>query len=830
MSVNSPNYQHEIIWLADINDQNWMNVGSKTARLSSLLKSGVAVPDGFCITNSVYQEYLYSQFSTSSVLKLIKNREFEKIRIALLNGKDKNSFFSRLIGYYQQLITQYPGPVAVRSSSTAEDQSSHSFAGLYDTVLNIYSEEELVEAVKKCWASYWNAEAVHYREEAYLNHLNYRMSILVQVMIDASMAGVIFTQSPLINQQQWLIGEVVRSNGEALVSGDISGEQFFIDRITGEVVETGFTGSLDASFCRGLSELALLIEKDQGSPQDIEWCLDKNAHIWILQTRPITVSPMQQDFAKLDTIPGWNRYYDEPFSPLGCDLAVRRHKYWVEAINHYYKTSFEALTKVNSNLIYYKPVWRKPGKFVRVWMKFWKFIRWVQADSIYNKYICEDLPEHHNALARLEVNISSLSDRFLLANFNQAIHAYFDLQYFSLPMIEIAKTSVDLFQYIFSYLFSKTNGLEVSKFITGLDNISVTRDMVINEMGRRLKKILPSTEIAKLDFATLQLFEQGDDDQKDLWHALQSFLNQYGYVWADRYPRDPAWKINQDALLASLTQVAKMAPDNGISSGHVQQKEQRVRSLEEARQSLSIRQNFSLRFRIFNFILRRVENYYPHKENRNHDVYQAVMVIQKYANEIGLRLQRRGLIQSKDDIFFLTWEEIQNVFTESDSTDNLDSLLEERRQEFKRSKQMTDRKVRSHSDASSLINFGERSVLEIRGDKCSSGVAFGTARLVFGLGELHLVQAGDILICHNMRPAWSSVFTRASAVVVEVGGVLSHGATLAREYGIPAIMNIPNITKIVADGDKVIVDGNSGTVTIEKGARHSSALLSTTRS
>jgi pyruvate,water dikinase len=811
-----------VVWLSDVNDKDKAIVGSKAARLGSLLAAGFSVPPGFCITQSAYNKAI--QWSGKIDLPhLVSERHFAEIRNRIQHIELDQSLASDIAAKYRHLRTQYSYPiaVAVRSSSTAEDLTQHSFAGLYETILHVMDEPTLLAAIQGCWASYWSEEAVFYREQVGLDHTQHGMALLVQVMIEPHISGVLFTQNPLNHRQNELVVEVVQGVAESLVSGDIKGLRFLINRETHQIDSpSSLETDLDVSFLERLLSIGLAIEQYQGKAQDVEWAIDAANQVWVLQTRPVTGIAIAQISSQNNAPDGWQRAYDEPFSPLGCDLAIRRHSYWLQAINAHYKTNFASEIKNVNNLLYFNPTWRMSGRLTRLWMGFWKILHWLQAGQIYKRYTNQIIPAHEQRLAKLAAqNISKLDTRDLLAGFDASIQIYLDLQYASYPLIEVIKTSIYLFERLCRLWLKQDSNLRVSDFLGGLDNLTVARDLALHRLGEALGKILSPQELQNLNYDAFLTLKDLNATANQFWTDLQTFLQDYGYVWADRYPRDPAWEINQEALIASLSHIAQITAKNkGLVYHHIHQKQSRIKAIDQALQQLSKPGWLSFRAYIFRRILHKTEQLFPHKENRNHYVYQAVMVIRRYSQEIGRRLQAQHLLQSEKDIFFLAWAEIQELLSNKNCGAKLRQRIEDRKQIYYQSKGRLEIVPNNGigPQNENPLTGNNPYITNLLGEPCSPGVVTGSARLVNGLSELQRVQPGDIMVCSHLRPAWSTVFVRAGGVVVETGSLLSHGATLAREYGIPAVMNIPGITQSVAEGDKLTVDGYLGTIVVEK--------------
>jgi phosphohistidine swiveling domain-containing protein len=798
----------QVVWLSEVDQRHGEMVGGKVARLGALLAAGFPVPAGFCLTRSAYDRHL-PESARLNLANLGPGGQFSAMRHVVLDP----SLTAEVSSRYRQLMAADPVAVAVRSSATMEDLPHHSFAGLYETVLNIRGERALLDAIRHCWASYWNTAAVRYREQMGLAHTEGGMAVLIQIMIQPRLAGVLFTRDPTHRTQNALVVEFVDGDAESLVSGETRGRRVVLDRNTSSNLDPGG----DASFLTHLASIGLAIERQWDVPQDIEWCLDEDNRLWIVQTRPITSLAGPRLDARVDLGPDWQLAYDESFSPLGVDLAVQRHGYWVRIINAYYKTAFEPEVTAVNGFLYSRRAWRSPGLLLRLWMGFWKVVHWLRADQIRRQHVEVVMPDHRRRLAELEAqDLPSLDTHSLVVEFNTAVEMYLELQYTSYPITEVMKASVSLLDRLCRLWLERKTNLRVSDLLTGLDNLTVERDLRLYELGKTLGKILPPDEVSRLDRTQLLALEDRDSAGHQFWDELRTFMDRYGYIWADRYPRDPAWEIDQDAMLSTLKHVAQEPANGGLAHEHAQQKERRARAVEKAAQQLSTSGSFSLRWPIFHWVLSRAEQYFPFMENRNHDVYRAMMVVRKHAREIGSHLKAAQILHSEQDLFLLTWDEIQQAAVGDVAITALRARIADRKRAYDQSRQTQPRRDAHDVPQGPDASNGGSALLELVGEPCSPGIAAGPCRLIRGLGELQRVEPGDIVVCRNMRPAWSSVLTRAGGVVVEIGSLLSHGATLAREYGVPAVMNIPGITNVVRQGDRIRMDGYQGKVIVER--------------
>src|SRR5215203_3806330 len=293
-------------------------VGGKAANLGELTWAGLPVPAGFCVTTAAY-ELVAGDAGLRQILEDLAEAPSEDTarlvelaaaaRAALLVAPIPKDVSEAIGEAYRGLGDE---PVAVRSSATAEDLPTASFAGQQDTYLNVVGAESLMEAVRRCWASLWTDRAVSYRASNGIDHAGVRLAVAVQLMVEATVAGVLFTANPLSGKRRQAVIDASPGLGEAVVSGAVNPDHFVENTTTGEIVERslgdkrvaihaekgggtrrvelagGEEASLTDGQIRALAKLGARVEAHYGEPQDTEWAIDGDGKIWLLQARPIT--------------------------------------------------------------------------------------------------------------------------------------------------------------------------------------------------------------------------------------------------------------------------------------------------------------------------------------------------------------------------------------------------------------------------------------------------------------------------------------------------------------------------------------------------------------
>jgi hypothetical protein len=295
--------------------------GGKAANLGELVRAGFQVPDGFCVTTAAYEMVAANAGLESTLAALAAADAEDTERLAglatearsYLSGANVPDVLGRAIAEaYGELGDGAPVPVAVRSSATAEDLPGASFAGQQDTYLNVVGGESLLDAVRRCWASLWTDRAVSYRATNGIDPRGVRLAVVVQRMVEASVAGVLFTANPVTGKRRRAVIDASPGLGEAVVSGMVNPDHFVVDTATGTIVERRLgdkrvavvpagrgtervelapnegEASLSDAHIQALAKLGARVEEHYAAPQDTEWAIDGEGKIWLLQARPIT--------------------------------------------------------------------------------------------------------------------------------------------------------------------------------------------------------------------------------------------------------------------------------------------------------------------------------------------------------------------------------------------------------------------------------------------------------------------------------------------------------------------------------------------------------------
>ena len=291
--TKTPTFHEEnILWLKDVKKGDVPSVGGKGANLGEMF-SHFNVPNGFCITVNCYTHFMKETGIGEHIHGLLDKLDVEgteqldqtseEIRKLILKQKFPADLREEILKNYKKLKNK---KVAVRSSATAEDLPTASFAGQQDTYLNIYGAEKVVEAVQKCWASLFTSRAIYYREKKNFHHRDVLISVVVQEMAEPEYAGVVFTIDPV--NKKYILIEVVEGLGEQLVSGQVTPNSYFLNKKTHIIEEKSEHFKIKHSLIEMVSRMGEKIEAHYKHPQDIEFVIDKKGKLFIVQSRAIT--------------------------------------------------------------------------------------------------------------------------------------------------------------------------------------------------------------------------------------------------------------------------------------------------------------------------------------------------------------------------------------------------------------------------------------------------------------------------------------------------------------------------------------------------------------
>ena len=768
--------------------------------------------------------------------------------------------------------------VAVRSSATAEDLPGLSFAGQHDSFLGVTDLTGCLSAVSRCWASLWTVRAYEYRARNGIGHRAVDMAVVVQELVPADASGVVFTADPITGRRDRVVIESCFGLGEALVSGRVSPDRVVLERpglsiaerVTArkelQVVPGGGSGteerelagraeevSLDDAMAVRVAELALQAEEAFGVPLDLEFAVAGTP--FLLQARPITALGEEEThedrvvWSNLNTaevLPdvvtplSWSvvrPIIQSLFSGFFTNMGMS-----VEGHTFFDLVGGRAYANLNNVL---GAIRRIPGMRGRgiteifggqqgaaeavgeieiaevdipdldfsVWRLLRRMPRFVLQVLTYRpahgQQIIDRLQMRSSAL--LFDDLSPLSDRQLASRAAGAIQTMVD----DTDLYEATGAGVLWEQVLFAngakWLGREANPL-IGACLAGLgNNDNANAGRVLWRLAV-LARREPGVEAAVLGaggFATLRERLTGEPGGEDFLAAWDAFMAEHGHhARGEVELMNPRWSECPDEILDQVRSYLAAQDGHDFEGQFERLGEGREAAEREARSRL---RNPFKRW-LFGFLLRKAQTCSPIRENLKNQLVRQLAGVRRVLRELGRRLAERGILERPDDLFFLEFDEIGPLV----AGDDVRARIEARRAEYEAHLTLRIPPIvvgRFDPDRHKLEEEVDLDRRQLEGLGINPGCATGPARVILRAGTGQL-RPGEILVAPFTDPGWTPYFLNAAAIVMDQGGLLSHGSIVAREFGIPAVVNVGPATSIIETGQMLRVDGARGIVTI----------------
>ncbi|GAA1022181.1 phosphoenolpyruvate synthase [Acrocarpospora pleiomorpha] len=840
-----------ILKFRDIGVEDLRLVGGKALNLGILTAAGLPIPPGVVVTTEAYDQVVGSLDLGSPELAA----DPAGAR-ALVMGAAIPDDIAKAVRQFGDV------PVAVRSSATAEDLPYASFAGQQDTYLNVIGGDAVLDAVHRCWASLWTDRAVAYRAANGIDHGVVRLAVVIQEMVQSEVAGVMFTANPVTGRRREAVIDASPGLGEAVVSGAVNPDHFVVrdgrilERRLGDkrmavrslagggverVAAEHDAACLTDAQVLALAELGNRVEDHYGSPQDTEWAIDTDGTLWLTQARPITTlypipqgPPGLRAFFCFSLAQGLTR----PITPMGISALrmlsasisatvfgspVADPRAGAPAFHEAGGRIFVDLTPVlRSSLgralvprvfdvmearsatvmrgLFGEPEFgvtqrsKRPAirRGLRLARKFRVLPHAVQA-----------IANPEKARRRVAQLGTDLKARLPLPpGVTPLDHAEWLLSTQMIPLVPsilpAAAPGFIMLGLAGKLLGAKAKPGELASVLRGLPhNVTTEMDLELWHLAERIRKHPEATAL------------HDNPTRRDLpplvREELDGFLTRYGDrtvaeidLGLPRWREDPSHVIGVLANLLRLEDPS-LAPDALFAKGAAE--------AETIIADLARRAG-RLRGPLIRFALDRARALAGLRELPKYYLVVALATVRDLLWQVGADLAERGAIEKPDDIFFLTLPEAREG-------GDLRTTVTKRRDDY-------TRELRRRHIPRILLSDGTEPEAVARttpaadgaltGTPASSGQVTGTARVVLDPIGAHL-EPGEILVCPSTDPGWTPLFLTAAGLVMEMGGANSHGAVVAREYGIPAVVGVPHATESLKTGQRITVDGTSGTVT-----------------
>jgi rifampicin phosphotransferase len=850
-------------------DATLENVGGKGMSLAKLSRAGLPVPDGFHVTTEAYRRFVADNQIQFQILESLRGTNASQLTTLEAASRQIGELFAgaqipmEIVDAISYAYTDFnEAPVAVRSSATAEDLPDASFAGQQDTYLNIRGSKALLEAVQRCWASLWTARAIAYRIKNGIDQERVALAVVVQKLVPAEAAGVMFTANPLNGSRDEIVINAAWGLGEAVVSGAVTPDTITVGKPAGRPIrrttaaklvmtvqsETGTQEQpvpnsrkdapvLSDEQVAELANFGLQIEALYEIPMDIEWALARGKFA-VLQARPITALPEEQVEPRTEwKLPDPKGIYmrasiieqlPEPLTPLFStlggsiiDTGTRRLFAWMTGAKEMNVRLFETINGYGYMNLNFG--WRNTVRIfvAQIFRMNWIFKqsepRWHQAHDHYVDEIrrWQAKPVGDYTAVELLVGIRALT--------GETIQMYTVLQ---TGPIATALGSESMFTQVYKHLIKKKDDPDASVFVMGFQSMPIRAELELyglSEWARNCGSLathLTSTPAAQLadELESAKPPAGLNPGEWDEWHQrFQEHLEKYGHF---TYDLDFSKAVAADDP-APLLEICRMHLLGKIASPYA-----RVQAIagrrEQATQAMLEKLHGPKRW-IFRRQVKSAQKYAPLREDGLSDLGLGYPLLRKMLRELGGRLVRYGAVEQTEDIFWLNEAEVDQMAGALDQGRSLSSMnaaVQNRQAVWKAEQRLIPPVILPVGskymgmDVAKLTSGGGDENL-IKGFGSSQGKVTAPARVLLGPQDFDQMRPGDVLVAPITTPAWTPLFAMASAIVTDIGGPLSHSSIVAREYGIPAVLGTGVATRRIRSGQIITVDGTAGTVTCQ---------------
>jgi len=804
-----------VVPLSEADPDDRAHIGGKASGLAELLRGGFNVPDGIVITVNAFAET-----ESEGGLSVAAGAAVDRVL--------------RLLG---------EGPFAVRSSAVAEDSAGASFAGQFETVLDVTGRGDVMNAVQACWESSRSERVATYGGDT-----AHPIAVIVQHLVAADSAGVAFSADPVTGDRDVTIVSAVRGLGEGLVSGEVTPDEW---EVRGNTVttRTEAVGALNDDQVRAVADLVDRATSHFGVPQDLEWAMRGDA-LYALQSRPITGLPDVDPVEPTIVTPEdgfWfydGGHYPNPISPMAAT-------FYHQAVARNATAAFAEFGALIDGLEIDVIGWRayarvvppmgKDGPPPPAWLLglLTRVVPPLRAkvrkgrdaarDGIGDRYIerwwntwRSDFQAELKRLTHVDpetLHDDELIDRFrlLIDLIDRGQNIHFKL------FVPYLMTLFDLMEFCTNELdWSESRTTELFAGLSQWSTEPARQVQALADLARKTPAV--SAVLDRQGSATFDDLRSADEE---FAAALDEYLANFGIRATAYEVAEPTVGENPQALISQLRDGA--AFDAEAVQSHLT--ETRSAARDEARHRL---EHDTERTALFEELMRKIERVYPVRED---NVFFSdnlpLGLIRLTALEIGRRLSDRAILDDVDHVFFLSVEEAIDAL--ESSTDHRELVLERRQERAwveRHSPQASFGTEYPPPDLSrvptesrrlmeALMWFISRDLATPVGDgltgtAAAPGTYTGPVRVVRGDGDFSKIRQGDVLVAPITTPAWTVLFSRAGALVTDTGGLLSHAAIIAREYGIPAVVATGTATDRLEDGQIVTVDGTSGSISVSK--------------
>lgn len=856
-----------VMGLQEIDQTQVAVVGGKGAHLGELSRlEGIHVPAGYCVTTDAFQRVMADAPSFDERLeRLSRLKPDDREQIRELSAGLRRTLEETVIP--DELAAAITRPLvrlgekaayAVRSSATAEDLPTASFAGQQDTYLNVVGPAAILQHVSRCWASLFTERAVTYRLRNGFDHRKVHMAVVVQQMVFPEAAGILFTADPVTSNRKVASVEASFGLGEALVSGLVNTDVYKVR--AGEVIAKSVATkqlAIHASPAGGTHEQAIAPERQRqpaltdaqvvrlaqlgrrieahfGCPQDIEWCLVDD-DFQIVQSRPITTLfpiPAAGDRENHVYVSvGHQQMMTDAMKPLGLSL------FQLTALRPMYEAGGRLFVDVTQNLA--SPASR--AGLLEALGKLDPLLRDALETILGRGDFIQSRPDEEpgkapaggapapletdpatvdELIGRSQASITALKREirrksgpalldFILADIQELKRLVFDPH-----SLQVIMAAIEATWWLNEQLQAWLGEKNAADTLTQSAPHNVT-----SEMGLALLDVADVIRPHPNVVAFLQQVEdEGFLDElatlaggREARDAIQAYLDKYGMRCVGEIDiTKPRWSERPTTLVPLILGNIKNFEPGAGERRFEQGRQEAWKKEQELLERLRALPDGERKAEETKRMIDRVRTFIGYREYPKYGIVNRYFVYKQALLEEAERLVQAHVLREKEDIFYLTLQELHAV-VRTNQVD--DPLIRQREDAFRSYQTLTPPRVLT-SDGEVIAGAYRRDDLPagaLVGLPVSAGTIEGRARVILDMAEAD-IEAGDILVTAYTDPSWTPLFVAIKGLVTEVGGLMTHGAVIAREYGLPAVVGVEHATRLIRDGQRIRVHGTDGYV------------------
>ncbi|MDP5275439.1 PEP/pyruvate-binding domain-containing protein [Chengkuizengella axinellae] len=850
------------LWFEEIGGEDFHLVGGKGYNLSRMYNLGLNVPNGFVISTVIYDEYLMNNKLIEKINEILNLGESSLKQSEVIKEYFKEELISNeRIKQIELEVSKFAsGRLAIRSSSTAEDLPGMSFAGQYNTYLNV-TIKDVVKKIILCWQSLWNERAIEYRKK-YKISSDFSHAVVIQEMVNAKISGIIFTANPLTGVRNEFLINSSYGLGEAIVSGEVNPDQYTVNKDDRTIIKKEISSkdilcqfseegiqyvpvenhkrtanSLQQQHIQMIVNEAEKIQNYFGLPQDIEFAINDKDEFFVVQSRDITslfpIENLDQD-GKLRAYLCVNTVMlgmKEPFTPLGFDMFSESLPAMINIMTSRKKPINKKFVKYTDGRIFVDISYLLSNKFIG--KQFGKAFAGndLPLEETMNKLILQ----HGKKLSKQGIkfripwgvikygymgiqklreakkipiterydHLKSIGETVIQEHIKKAakLESIEDkLDFMKIVMIEAFNLAVSKQSW---YCTEYMNFPKIEKKIWKMygDTFDITP----------LTKSFPgciSVELGMLLNQLAKYFDEYKIEPTKNHPKIKELLNKFGHrstveldFGINRWSEDPEYMIS---LIKSYMvdqmyyrNIAEINENGEKADLLIEEIYQKIKVDKGKRKALKMKQ-MMIDYRIAAGM----------REYPKFDIVRMMTIARGVMLDVGEEFKKDGFIEEVEDIFYLRESEIINK--------------KKLRQVVIKNKHTYQKQLTRTTIPRIILNTGETyysaqkfdpNSKMLQGMPLSAGTYEGKVRVVINPTDSNLLE-GEVLVTESTNPAWTPLFITAKGLIMEYGGPVSHGGIVAREYGIPAVVGIPSATSVLKDGQMVRVNGETGKVEI----------------